>query len=387
MAEILNRIRRVVRTVSSGHAGRAVQLRWYRFFGKRLNYVRGWHTTRPMLVIESDDWGAEHIRSAEALWEILGREARFSDESSFSDGLERPGDVDRLCDVLSSFRDSEGRNAVLTANFVMANPDFKAVKESGFRDFRYRPIQSGFNHEEEPDGLWKAYRAAIENDVMVPQFHGLLHFSPAEWLSRLQRGDSATLKAFELEMIGEGPDSIGIGLTSMAPIYHGSEEAIEEQVRAGTELFRRTFGMESITTIAPCYGWRSPETENALLRHGVRAMQGRPYQYLPDGRMRMHYTGQHGYGGMVYMVRNCLLEQINGTSTIAQCKSEIAEAFAHRVPAIVCSHRMNYTSRVSTKTRDNGLKSLEEVLQFVLSKYPDAEFAGSDALSMALFTE
>ena len=43
------------------------KLRWYQWRGQKLNQRLGWRSNRPILVIESDDWGAEHIPGPEVL--------------------------------------------------------------------------------------------------------------------------------------------------------------------------------------------------------------------------------------------------------------------------------------------------------------------------------
>lgn len=367
--------------------GKSSRMRWYRWRGQRLNYRLGWRTKRPILVIESDDWGAEHIPGPDAIKQMEGTDFLPWDSLSVFDGLETADDVDRLCNVLNSHKDGDGNPAVMTANFIMANPDYVAIRESNYSSFTAKPIYSGWNHEPDAKTMLQKYREGIKCGVIVPQLHGTLHFSPDEWLLRLRQGDSTALKAFDLQMIGEKEVDVGIGTQSMGPIYYADSEVIQQRVTEGIKIFKRTFRQDSITTIAPCYGWRSDETEQALLACGIRAMQGKEYQYLPDGSVRPHYIGQRGPGGILYMVRNCVLEPISAGTTVDKCMAQICEAFSQNRPAVLCSHRVNYTSRVDVRVRDKGLAVLDGVLKQVKEKFGDVEFLSSDKLALRILSE
>ena len=363
------------------------RMRWHRWRGRRLSQKRGWRTKQPVLVIEADDWGAEHMSGPDASREMKRAGLAGVDACYSFDGLERPEDVDRLCEVLSAHRDADGTPAVMTVNFVVANPDYAVIEACGYEGFHSRPIDRGWNHEADSAGLWRSYRRAMDCGVFVPQLHGYLHFDPDEWLGRLREGDPATLKAFELRMIGEMEDADGVGIESMAPIYYGTAQETQRFVVKGLEVFERAFGRDSLTTIAPCYAWRSPETEEILLTHGIRCMQGKEFQYLPGGVPKLHYVGERGDSGMLYLTRTCLLEPIASGTTVEQCVTEIVNAFSLDLPAILCSHRINYTSRVAAHVRDKGLAVLDGVLKQVTSRFPNVEFLSSDQLASRIMEQ
>jgi hypothetical protein len=363
------------------HVRKMCTVRWYRWRGTVLNNRRGWRSDHPLLVIESDDWGTERTRSAldgQALREAgLG----LADQSGLLDGLETRDDVAALCEVLSAHKDSLGRPAVMTVNFVLANADFDSVAKSDYGQMAVKSIVDGWNHESDAERLWQAYRGGVDAGLLVPQFHGYLHFSPDSWLAQLRGGDVATKLAFDRRMIGPMSEASGLRTMGVSSLYDREEEAIRRHVSEGMRLFRAAFGRGSVTTIAPRYVWRSPETELIMAEHGIRAMQGKQWQYLPDGRCRARYIGQRGAGGMLYLVRNCDLEPIAGGTTVEGCMRQVTEAFSRGLPAVLCSHRINYTSRVSPGVRDEGLAVLNEVLGQVVAKYPNVEFVGSDALA------
>jgi hypothetical protein len=377
----LKKFEQIIKKVRHGDIGKSLKLRWDRYYGRKLNYFHGWRTKQKLLVIESDDWGCEHIRSTESIKMIEQGTANIG--TSTFDSLETPRDVQRLCDVLCSVTDQNNNNAIATLNFVMANANFEAVKNNGFSEMKLKTIDQGWNHEPNADFLWSAYRAGINKKLLVPQLHGITHFNTEDGLELLKKGDEQTIKAFDLLMIGEGQEKTGIGLKSMSPIYFGSDKVIERKVEMGLSEFKRIFGVESKTSIAPCYGWSSPQTENAMAKHGVIAMQGREYQHLPNGKTSLHFMGQRKYN-IIYMVRNCFFEPFADGTTADECVEQIRWQFDHDFPAVISTHRINYTSRISEKAADTGLKVLSQVLKKIKILYPQVEFCSSETLAMLI---
>ena len=97
--------------------------------------VPGWRTNRHIVVIESDDWGSIRMPSKEVYDRLLNSGYRV-DLCHFSDfdSLETGADLTNLFEVLDSVRDSRNHPAVLTANCVVANPDFDRIKACNFEE-------------------------------------------------------------------------------------------------------------------------------------------------------------------------------------------------------------------------------------------------------------
>jgi hypothetical protein len=207
------------------------------------------------------------------------------------------------------------------------------------------------------------------------------------WLKNLRSGDRLLWKAFDFRMVGEIGNRMGIGGLSLGPIYYADNDRIRKLVSEGARTFVRIFGVESRTTVAPCYGWRSPETELALLDNNICVMQGREYQHLPNNKMNLHYTGEYGSTGMLYLCRNCTLEPLSDHTEVEDCIAQISQAFRKGLPAIICTHRYNYTSRISSKVRDRGLLVLDGVLRQATKMFPDIEFLSSDKLALEIIND
>lgn len=60
--------------------------------------------------------------------------------------------------------------------------------------------------------------------------------------------------------------------------------------------------------------------------------------------------------------------------------AEIETVFRRRQPAVVCTHRVNYTTRVDERHREFSLEALDGLLRRLAERYPDCEFMTSDEL-------
>jgi len=54
--------------------------------------------------------------------------------------------------------------------------------------------------------------------------------------------------------------------------------------------------------------------------------------------------------------------------------NEINTAFRWHKPAVISSHRVNYTGGLYVENRDHGLASLKNLLTAIVKKWPDVEF-------------
>ena len=125
---------------------------------------------------------------------------------------------------------------------------------------------------------------------------------------------------------------------------------------------------------------------------GIRYIQGQRAQLHPKDepgyrqRKIYHYTGQRNKHGQIYTVRNVMFEpSLHGVSkSLDMAKRQIEYAFRWRIPAIVSSHRINYTSRIEVENRERGIQALDDFLSWVTKTYPEVEFHNSESLGEIL---
>src|SRR5690606_1901624 len=99
------------------------------FFNER----RGWTTDRKIIVIESDDWGSIRMPSRDVYERLLKKGIRV-DKSVYNkyDTIASVDDFEHLFEVLSQFKDINNNNPIITANTIVANPDFYEIRKSNF---------------------------------------------------------------------------------------------------------------------------------------------------------------------------------------------------------------------------------------------------------------
>ena len=105
---------------------------------------QGCTTNRHIVVFESDDWGSVRMPSLEVRERLLRNGVVLQSPSSYDkvDTLASEQDLTFLMEVLDSVRDSRGNPAVITFDTIVANPDFKRIKQSGYTEYYYEPFTS-----------------------------------------------------------------------------------------------------------------------------------------------------------------------------------------------------------------------------------------------------
>ena len=312
------------------------------------------------------------------------------DASKFTqfDGLERTDDLEVLFETLSSVKDINGNSACITPLVLMANPDFKAIRANGFEQYEYEGISTTFSKYNEPGllELWKGM--GVKEKLFYPQFHGREHINYRRWMKAIRRKDSMAQKAFEQESI------LGIRLekTSQQDNYMAAFEAINDieqeyinkGVQTGLNEFEKLFGFRSISAI-PSQSIISENSIKALKANGVNYLQCGQH-FLPSSaslQKRDYLWGHQDKHGMTYWRRNVNFEPYTDRDKdhVDEAMAEIALAFRFRKPAVISSHRINYTSRITSSLRDQSLKQLKTLLNKIVDRWPDVQFINSEDLA------
>jgi len=347
---------------------------------------RGRSVKGRVVVIESDDWGAIRTPSKSALDSMRGRGLVSENSIYCNDALETSDDLERLYEVLSSFRGADDRPAVLTANTIVANADFDAIEASEFERYVFEPTTVTCARSPATRGVPDLWRKGMADGVYRPQFHGREHLHHRRWLARLRAGDEVARFCFSL-----GSTSSGQGDYSfMEALDWDAAEEVRMQADElvnGLALFREIFGYSSSTFIAPCYTW-DPALEANLSEHGIEWIQGVRVQRRPTGQeggytVIRHFFGQRNLHGQRYNVRNVHFEPVMtpNVDIVDRALAQIAIAFAFRRPAVINTHRVNYIGSISPKNADRGLRALKALLEGITRRWPDVTFISTDRLS------
>lgn len=365
-----------------------------KFIAHNIVNIPGWRTNRHLVVIESDDWGAIRMPSKEVYEQFLKEGIRVdNDPYCRYDSLATKEDLEILFEALQSVKDKNGKPAVLTADAVVANPDFEKIKESDFQEYFYEPITTTMKNSPNHTNVFDTWKAGMDAEIFHPQFHGREHLNVKKWLCVLREGkDPITRRAFELGTFGlTSKVSPEIQGTYMGAFDSALEEDIQEYaeiIHVGLDLFEKLFGYRSHSFIATTYTWH-PLIEESLKENGVEFLQGLVSQRIPlDGGSKFryqkkNYQGKESLSGLTYLMRNCFFEPTHfrdKMDVVDECLSRIKMAFRWGKAAVISSHRLNFIGSIDTTNRDKNILLFVQLLNEIVKRWPDVEFVSSDEL-------
>ncbi|MDB5275535.1 MAG: hypothetical protein JWR61_490 [Ferruginibacter sp.] len=359
------------------------------------NYInaRGWCTPRKIVVIESDDWGSIRMPSKEIYSKLSAENLNVERDPYLKyDCLENSSDLTALFEILCSVKDSNGHFAVITANTVVANPDFDKIRLSAFSKYYFEPFTETLKKYDKNSSTFLMIKQGIENKIYHPQFHGREHLNVDRWMLGIGQHKDLLRKAFDLKMISISSVPCELKYCYMEGLDYFNETELDNKVailNEGMDLFKEIFGFTSESFIANCYIW-SKRSETVLAGMGVKYLQGIYNQFQPvlfnhnrhDLRVVSHYMGERNQFGQRYLLRNAFFEpSLKSNADVAdECLKRIEIAFRWNKPAIICSHRLNFIGSIDINNRDKNLKMFSTLLRSIMKKWPAVEFMTSDQL-------
>jgi hypothetical protein len=352
----------------------------------------GFRTKRKIVVFESDDWGSIRMPSHEIYQQLLKKDIRV-DNLAFTkyDSLASEKDLTLLFEVLNSVRDKNGNPAIITANTIVANPDFEKIKSSGFRDYYYEPFTETLKRYPEHARSFELWKEGIEMRVLRPQFHGREHLNVTAWMKALREDKGKAKLAFDYEMFDLSESDNVNENTFVEALDLQNKDELEfqkESIITGLKLFEKLFGYKSKTFVAPCYIWSS-ELNKTLYESGIKAFQGNWFQFDPiEGterkfKKRFHFLGQKNSNNQIYMVRNAAFEPTSEPhfDWITEVIEKMQLLFRLGKPVIINTHRINFIGFIDPINREKNLQLFKVLLNCMLNKWPEIEFMSSDQLT------
>jgi len=358
-----------------------------------ISNIRGFRTNRKIVIFESDDWGSIRMPSRQVYQDLLKRGIKV-DQCPYNrlDSLERFDDLQRLAEVLSEFRDYNGRPALFTLNYLTANPDFEAIRANGFKSYVHEGIQKTLRERDGNNKVWTMLLEGIQAKVFYPQFHGREHLDIIRWMHLLQEPESIFRTAFDFRMWGLGPKVIPeINYNIQAALGTTGEKAFALQIEAleeGLLQFEQLFGFKSKTYIPT--NFVLPEKHTFFLNEkGIKGLQGQRFQLFPDGKRKYRYLGQKNAAGQIQLVRNANLEftEHHKKQVVEQCLLDIHRAFFWKKPAIISTHRLNFIGGIDERNSAVNLSELRRLLGEILKRWPEVEFGSSEDVLTSMINE
>lgn len=350
---------------------------------------RGFRTNRKIVVIESDDWGAIRLPSVDLLGklELMGIKLN-KDFMLRYDALASEEDLAALFELLDNF--DPKKKPAITANTIVANPDFQKIEKSNFTEYYFEPFTDSLKRYPSHKNSIRLWYEGMGKKIFRPQFHGREHLQVGRWMRGLKDTSSETFRLFDERLYAVcGSASTETRKSYLAAYEWDNKEDRSfsiQSVRDGLDLFESLFGYRSESAIAPNYIWSS-DLEEELWQGGVKYLQGGTVQRSPDietgeNRMLRHYMGEKNDCGQRYMIRNCRFEPSSDPhyNWVDNCLEQIKIAFQWRKPAIIESHRVNFIGYIDRSNREKNLVLFEELLRRITEAWPDVEFMTSDQL-------
>lgn len=357
---------------------------------KNIINFKGKSVHKKLIVIESDDWGSIRIPSREVSQTLI-KKGLLNKNNPFDtlDCLENTQDFQSLFEVLGKFKDHLGNAPIMTANLVMANPDFDAIKINDFEHYSYEIFTETYKKSAGNSSTLDVLQKGIQEGLICPQFHAREHLNINLWMHYLQDHNQNFHFAFDqgcFSIKDKSPTNRRNNIMASYDYYSNDElEVIERSIKDGLALFETVFNKKSKTTIAPCYVW-DHHIEEVFNRAGITTFQGSKYQNIPVSgsnsfKQKLRYMGQNESNN-TYFIRNCLFEPAINTKIdwVNKCMESIKIAFLWNKPAVIGTHRINYVGGIEVNNREDNLELLESLLSEILKRWPEVEFISSDEL-------
>jgi hypothetical protein len=344
-----------------------VQRLWER--GRSLFPGEGFSLDRPLLLLQSDDWGRVGLRTLEVLDQLRSAGVTLGEQPYDFYGLETAEDVVALARLLKGHRDSTGRTACITMNFVMANLDFAKMAANEFQQIHLRPLCDGLPEGWERAGLFESYREGVEAGVFFPALHGLTHFCRAAVENELAH---ASERAELVKILWRaGIPYIHWRMPWIGYEYWDPERSSKDRFLSAREQheliatavgnFAKMFSTLPRSACAPGYR-ANHDTHRAWAHYGVRVAQNGPGSPKPP-----HFDAS----GVLNLFRTVDFEPaLNPELAVEELVRTIGESFAMGMPAIISIHSINFHSTIRN-FRSRTLEMLDQLLSAVEAQHPD----------------
>jgi hypothetical protein len=339
--------------------------------------LEGFYFDRPIVLLQSDDWGRVGLRDHEGL-EQLRSAGLDLDQPYDSYTLETAEDIAALIELLNRHRDSAGRHPSLGMNFILANLDFAKMSAQSWQRIYFLPLAQGL-----PEGwcrprLAEAYRQGIDGGVFYAALHGIAHF--CRYAVERNLSENGERAALLRTLWKAGTPYIHWRMPWIGYEYWDAGKPEDERmlpaetqrVMIGEAVgeFAKMFSTLPRSACAP--GYRANDaTHRAWAQHGIRVAQNGPGGFAPPHFDRFE---------VLQLFRNVDFEPATDTSfSVEACLHQAEACFERGIPAIVSVHSINFHSTVRD-FRTRTLQALDEFFTALESKHADLLYLHDDGL-------
>ena len=309
-----------------------------------------WHEPvlrHPVLIIESDDWGAGPLTQADALT--------------------------RLSALLQQVCDRNRHPAVMTLGVVLEVPDGPRIAATGCKEYHALPLADA-----RFDAVRMAMQDGIRAGVFAPQLHGQCHYWPPALLVAAQNDESirdwltapdpAATEALPSPLQSRWVDASSLPSRSLP------NDSIQQAVAAEAVAYRAVFGHAPRVAVATTFVWNdaveaawAQEGVEVLITSGPRATC-RDAVGAPACLDAAMLSGERSPAGQTYLVRDVYFEPALGHEP-QRLVEGLRTRTRQRRACLVETHRFNFL-----QAREASLATLQAGLNAALAAYPDVRF-------------
>jgi hypothetical protein len=311
----------------------------------------------PVLIIESDDWGAGPREQAEQLGRIEA--------------------------TLASFSDRLGRKPVMTLGIVLGVADGPRMLADGLQSYYRKGL-------DEPAfaAILEAMKHGAKTGVFALQLHGQEHYWPPALLAAANSLPrvAAWLSGPEIprtEMLPAWLQSRWIDAAAL-PSKPLRADEIRTAALAEVATFRNIFGNTPTVAVPPTFIWNDL-VEAAWAEAGIRTVvtPGRRYEARdaqgdPIAVGPTIVNGDMGKGGVLYLVRDEYFEPARG-HTAERALAALSSKTCVGRPTLLETHRANFLG--DTVAADAAIGELDRLLTLARKAFPDVLFLCPEELA------
>lgn len=360
------------------------------------NYIKnliGWKTNRKIIVFSIDDYGNVRLASRQARENLDKSGLKVLNRFDAYDTLETTEDLSALFDILYSVKDKNGNPVVFTAFTVPANINFEKMAEQNYQNYFYELLPDTFEklkniYPNAYTGTWNLWREGIDKKLIYPEFHGREHFNLKAFKKKLVKKDKELFSSLNNRCLTSISNSGYPNISFNAAFdFYKFEENLEFEhiIKDGLNIFENIFGFRAKHFNPP--GGREHPTIHKYLREGGINYIDTSFikkEHQGNGKYKkvFNYTGKKNSFGQIFLVRNCVFEPTfdRGFNWVNYTFKQVETAFKLNRPAIISSHRVNFCGHIDIDNRTKGLSALKELLNNIITKFPEVEFIRSNEL-------
>ena len=348
-------------------------------------------TNRKLVIFECDDCGSNRIWSKESQQNLIKLGLIPANDDYRADTLARKADLEYLFDVLTSVKDSNGNGAVFTPFVNPVNPDFEKIKQHGYNTYFYEDFTRTLERFGEKDQVMKLWDQGVTEGIFIPAYHGREHLCVPLWMEFLQKGDRQVLNGFENNFYSVKANGLPSLASAFRPaLFFSSPEHkkyVEEALVEGLRILKNILP-KSPEVFCPPNGISHPDFDRILSVEGIKAIVVNRIRKEPNVNSSVDltkyaYASKNG-SGQYYYYRNCSFEPVARPDVANSCLKQIEAAFRWNKPAVISTHRVNFSGSIEPGIRENGLRELKKLLQSIQKRWPDAEFVSSNEIARIL---